>query len=851
MKASIGRESHPARDRILVTFGLGLIIAASVAGNLLWVARNTVLLGNDPAGHLSRTLKVAAKLDVLTPDALIRALTATSYRPPALYLLVQPLYQLLGRSTDTAQLANIVLTALVIVCTFLLGRRVANTGVGLIAAALTAFLPLMVAVSRSFYIEPLVTLSVAASILCLVYSEGFSRRGWSLGWGIAIGIGLLAKWTLPVYLLFPTLLVIWQSRLWRAWEGAWQLGFRHMGRAALLAAAAAAGIAWLLYWPARDAWQATWLGPGAAVAWFALWFVCLFCLLWHRSPATNFLAGLALAGAIAGLWYLPEMGFIFTLSSVAMGEDRGVLKPGDWSDPTYYVRYFRILYRDHFGLLAAAVILPLGLIPWLLRGRTWLRTMPATGLLWVSVLSPFVLLTFTSQTGVRNLVPILPLFAILLGAALLAYPPVWRRMIAGLWLAVLVLQWTLFGFDGLAGLRSMSSGLWVREGILAAPASGITDPGYGIVPDVLQTILAGSQAAVTAQGETSLGVMVDMEQLNSGNFEYPIMLNNMPIHVANLGGVDLRGPESVIANRWILLKNGDNSEMTDAPTALVQEILGGAPWFHKLYSPVKSFPLPNGEVVTLYRRAAGPALPEQFSTLMGRDLPDSAQIVRDWSSSESTLAFADADTAVWLGTQPLPFRHAVIPEGGAKLQVSDLEGVEGPLIVVSRYETNEMREALSTEFAPVQEATNGEFTVGMYFRSQRPLVGVETKTAWPGLDVTRLQTWPDVVPGQVLPVKLEFDAGGQEGDRALSVRLVDAQGSVVAQQDKALGADAGTFLLFVPPTAAPGCYSLQLVLYDPSTLQPIQDAGGKNEVAAAKMEVGTEAKAQRGACDSS
>ncbi len=515
------------------------------------------------------------------------------------------------------------------------------------------------------------------------------------------------------------------------------------------------GIAWLLYWPARDAWQATWLGPGAAAAWFALWFVCLFCLLWHKAPATNFLAGLALAGAIAGLWYLPELGFIFTLSSVAMGEDRGVLKPGDWSDPVYYVRYFRLFYRDHFGLLAAAVILPLGLIPWLLRGRTWLRTMPATGLLWVSVLSPFVLLTFTSQTGVRNLVPILPLFAILLGVALLAYPPPWRQAIAAAWLTVLIVQWTLFTFDGLTELRTTSSSSLGTRG--SAGGAGQRDHRSGLwncprCPADHPGGFAGSRPR--AQGETSLGVMVDMEQLNSGTFEYPIMLNDMPIHVANLGGIDVRGPEAVVANRWILLKSGDNSEMTEAPTALVQEILEGAPWFHKLYSPVRSFPLPNGEVVTLYRRAAGPDWPEQFSTLMGKDVPASAETVRAWSSGESTLAFADADTAVWLGTQPLPFEQAIIPQSGAKLQVADLAEVDGPLIVVSRYETKEMREALSTEFALVQEVANGEFTVGMYFRSQRPLVEVETKAAWrPGLELAQLRTWPDVAPGQVLPVE--------------------------------------------------------------------------------------------------
>ena len=830
------------RDRILVYVGLGLIIAASVAGNLFWISRNIVMLGNDPAGHLSRTLKVAAKLDSLTPDALIRALTATTYRPPALYLLVQPFYWLFGRSTDSAQLANVALMALMLYCTFLLGRRVANTGIALVAVALTAFLPLMVAVSRVFYIEPFVTLSVVASLLCLVNSEGFAQRRWSIAWGAVVGIGLLAKWTLPVYLLFPTLLVIWEARAWRSWGGAWQLGWRRVGKAAAIAAAGAVVIAWILYRPARAAWQATWLGPQAAVAWFALWFVFLFCLVWRKAPATNFLAALALAVAIAGLWYLPELRFVFTVSSVAMGDDRGVLKPGSWTDPAYYARYFSLFYRNHLGLLASAVILPLGLIPWLLRGRTWLQCMPATGLLWVGVLSPFALLTFTSQTGVRNLVPILPLFSILLGVALLAYPPVWRRVLATAWVAVLIVQWTLFTFDGLRDLRTASSMLWVNEGLAAAPASGITDPGYGIVPDVLQTIQTSSQAA------TTLGVLLDMEQLNSGTFEYPIMLNNMPIDVANLGGIDVHGPDAIVANRWILLKNGDNREMTEVPTALVQEILAGAPWFTKLYSPIRTFSLPNGEIVTLYRRAAGPDWPYQFSTIIGKDAPASAKVVRDWSSDETTLAFAEADTAVWLGTQPLPFRKAVIPQHGARLQVSDLAAVDGTLIVVSRYETEELQEALSAEFSFVQEIAGGEFTVGMYFRSQRPLVDANAKVSWPGLNVHRLRTWHDLTPGEVVPIDLEFTAGKRDGEQAISVRLVNPEGRVVAQQDKAIAPQMGTFLLFLPPDAAPGCYKLQLVLYDPVTLKPIPDEKGRDEVFAANVDVVTKTEPHHAPC---
>ena len=175
-------------------------------------------------------------------------------------------------------------------------------------------------------------------------------------------------------------------------------------------------------------------------------------------------------------------------------------------------------------------------------------------------------------------------------------------------------------------------------------------------------------------------------------------------------------------------------------------------------------------------------------------------------------------------------------------------GVEGPLIVVSRYETKEMREALSAEFALVQEVANGEFTVGMYFRSQRPLVEVETKAAWPGLEAAQLRTWPDVVPGQVLPVELAFSTGAQVGERAVSVRLVDPQGSVVAQQDKPVAPEMSTFLLFVPPDAAPGCYRLELVVYDPATLQPIADTEGENDVVAATIAVRAETEPRHGTC---
>jgi hypothetical protein len=339
-----------------------------------------------------------------------------------------------------------------------------------------------------------------------------------------------------------------------------------------------------------------------------------------------------------------------------------------------------------------------------------------------------------------------------------------------------------------------------------------------------------------------------MEQLNSGTFEYPVITGNLQIDVVNLGGVDVRGPEAIVANRWMLLKDGDNQEMRDTPAALAQEILAGAPWFHRLYCPVRTFPLPNGEAVTLYFRAAGPDAPYQFSTMMGEDVPASAQAVRHWWSDAATLAFADADTAVWLGTQPLPFRQAIIPQHGARLTAADLTADANPLIVVSRYETRQLQEALSPQYEFVQEIAHGEFTVGMYFRSQRAMVDTGVAGGWPGLAVEWVRTWRAGTAGAVVPVALKLTAASPAGAQAVSVRLVSQDGNIAAQQDKIVGPEPRRFLLFVPPDVAPGCYTLQFVLYDTATLEPILDTRGKESVIATQVAIASPALPRAGVC---
>ena len=176
-----------------------------------------------------------------------------------------------------------------------------------------------------------------------------------------------------------------------------------------------------------------------------------------------------------------------------------------------------------------------------------------------------------------------------------------------------------------------------------------------------------------------------------------------------------------MTNQWVLIKDGDNGQLYDLQRGIVGQMLAHEPWFTSLYSLVKSYPFPKGETAYLYRRAAGPADPYLFSTIVGADLPPVADAIRSWWSPRATLAYATPETAVWLGTQALPpDEHAIIPPGGADLQAGDLAGVGRTLIVASRYRTSDFQAWLDQQFRYIAEVRSGEFAASLYGQHGSP-----------------------------------------------------------------------------------------------------------------------------------
>lgn len=823
----------PRRVSLATALWLALIVLLAVAGSLWWVDQNVLLVGRDSAGHLEQSVLVQQALagDETTPllQRVFRAITLDDYRPPALYLLTQFSYALFGPSMDAAQYTNIALLALLLVLTFFLARTVLADRWALVATALTALLPMVASMSRLYYMENLLTVAVLLNLLALLKSDGFRNRHWALLWGATLGLALLEKWTAPIYLAAPTLYVLWRTQTLADWRG--RIAHLHFDwRNAAIAIVLAAGLAALWYLPNREqvAQMRMPLGDWLPLIWFVVWAPTLYALLARGGSITHLATALLVAASIASFWYAPRIDFLNRLGNVAFGTDRGTQEAWNLLRVEQYTRYFAYWLSHHMGLLATLVILPPALAGWLRKRHAWRTPRLAMAVLVLAVLSSWLLLTIVAQANPRNLVPILPMIAVLIveGWRMLGVPAsMWA---AGVGLVVLAIQWSIYTFDGAATIYTRAPALWVHGDYTAWPSTGSSDPGFWIHPDVLATV----RAANADDAPATLGMLVDSWEIHRGAFRYLNTAQGDNVEINALTEDDTTGWSDLYANQWLLLKDGDNSDVKEPGRALLAAIEQGDALFHRLYKSVKRWPLPSGETATLYRRSEGPPRPLDFPVVL-IETAGVADAVRSHWSAGGTLYFTDADTAVWvaihdLGIDLTPERgnRLLLPESNNAPVSETLAQVTGAVVAVSRYRTPEVTEWLRQNGYVALEAGDGEFHATVATIPAEPLATLPVGNTWGDVSVEVLESQAEVYAGSVLPIDLNF-GGKTDGERKMSLRLRDANGADVAQQDVTVLTSTRA-ALWLPHDLPAGAYTLGGVVYDPATLAPLPDTAGSD-----------------------
>lgn len=188
--------------------GVTLLFLISALSDYLWLRLETVPPGWDEALHLTKSLEYYNIITTPGPGMISNLINVDNYYPPFYHFSTVFTYFLFGTSMDSAISVNIFYFGVLLFSTYGIGSYLYNKETGFIAALLISLYPSMVGIRRFYLIEVALIATVALSIYLLLRSDNFNNRKYSIGFGIALAISILTKWTAIFFIIGPLAFVI-------------------------------------------------------------------------------------------------------------------------------------------------------------------------------------------------------------------------------------------------------------------------------------------------------------------------------------------------------------------------------------------------------------------------------------------------------------------------------------------------------------------------------------------------------------------------------------------------------------------------------------------------------------------
>ncbi len=223
---------------------LAFVVAAAATTRVAYdlVVLRHLHLGIDSTWYFLEGGVIRQEHAYADPAVFATSRAATAAWPPLYPVFLALVRVFAGDSIRAAQLSGVVTGCATVALTGLVGRRIAGPGTGLLAAALAAASPLLIAADGSVMSETLFVALALATLLCALAAGG-SRRVWP--WVVVgAGAGLAALTRAEGLLLIP--FVVLPVALY---------AFRDAARRALLATAVAGATVVVVVapWVARNA----------------------------------------------------------------------------------------------------------------------------------------------------------------------------------------------------------------------------------------------------------------------------------------------------------------------------------------------------------------------------------------------------------------------------------------------------------------------------------------------------------------------------------------------------------------------------------------------------------------------
>lgn len=175
--------------------------------NYIWWKLNTRPLIDDEAAHLITCLQYLKVISQHAFNMVSGIMHVDNLYPPFLGCTAAVFGLIFGKSTIVFPMANILFLAGIFFCLYLIGRKMGDFRLGVLASCILSLYPMFFHLSRMFMLEIAVCFMVIASITALIYSEGFKKRAASTLFGVFLGLGLLTKQYTIVFIIGPLLFV--------------------------------------------------------------------------------------------------------------------------------------------------------------------------------------------------------------------------------------------------------------------------------------------------------------------------------------------------------------------------------------------------------------------------------------------------------------------------------------------------------------------------------------------------------------------------------------------------------------------------------------------------------------------
>jgi len=131
--------------------------------------------------------------------------------PPLVQITSALFYFPFGLTEDMAVLSLLPYLFILFFSVYMIGRKLYNNLVGLLAAFLISIFPMIISFSRVYYLEIPVTALSSLALLVLLNTDYFSNRKYSVLFGITLAMALLAKWISIVFIAGPFGLCIFSA----------------------------------------------------------------------------------------------------------------------------------------------------------------------------------------------------------------------------------------------------------------------------------------------------------------------------------------------------------------------------------------------------------------------------------------------------------------------------------------------------------------------------------------------------------------------------------------------------------------------------------------------------------------